>query len=659
MRRGIGWDPLPETMFGQDTDELFGYTTKKVVWVRDRWIGILYYFLVFLVVCWVIGGQILYRNEHFLRKDVSGITRMWYSHPTRNQCEPTHHECHSDYRSLEDLPYCAGVYTGDKAVKFPVECHYEDKTTMIPTGEVDNKLFLTTSVELITEKLHCKPTSENGHECENVYVEEEGTDCMMGTYMCRKRGGKENQFYYVADVESFVIQLTSSYERDWVTGTSLEHPGSYQECRRARGEHQHSRLRKHEESGEEMGKVDSWVNRMKEAGKACEDPKIHRIECLPGIACAQEEKFDVLKSTGIKDGLKDAGKATGLEEEEEEEEGEEEKAAEDSEASSNAASFLGHQQQLLHTTPRFFAQDPVSGGHTYGHPFPSRGPGHWPRRKHRAASLQQAKGNSSTRLLQTPRAAASPTGASTFQHHLENEKFREALAEFQRSKKAGAGPAEGEDEYRPTPDQYSSAWGDTFKLGRLLQLAGTDLDADFNRDGWSARQAGTVLEVRVVYNNLYPFLSSFGYKPVEYHYEVRELVMPYVSRQQLAEIQPEDYPNTRTYEVRHGVMIWFSVSGTFGFFNVVYFLLMLTTGFALMASAISFTDIFSVYIHPRRRNFFHLKYEITPDFSEMWQCEKCLYWNSPEATKCAGIDMWISPAEGKPCGHPRGEAAPS
>lgn len=203
------------------------------------------------------------------------------------------------------------------------------------------------------------------------------------------------------------------------------------------------------------------------------------------------------------------------------------------------------------------------------------------------------------------------------------------------------------------PDQYTSAWGDSFKLGRLLQLAGINLDHDRNLDKWSTRQAGTVLEVRVVYNNLYPILSSFGYRDVEYNMEVRELPMPYVSNIQLADVQPDDYPASRVYEVRHGILIWFKVSGTFGFFNVVYLLLMLTTAFALAASAISITDAFSIYLHPRKNNFFHLKYEVTPDFSEMWQCEKCGYQNAPDATTCSGVERWLSRDEVAPCGAPK------
>merc|ERR1740138_539700 len=97
-----------------------------------------------------------------------------------------------------------------------------------------------------------------------------------------------------------------------------------------------------------------------------------------------------------------------------------------------------------------------------------------------------------------------------------------------------AAPAEGKSY------GYSNAWGDVFSLSELLELAGVDLDKDVNMDGWSAREAGIALEVSAVYHNLSPILSSFGYRPVRYQYEVRELMLPYVSRTQMSSVQPDD-----------------------------------------------------------------------------------------------------------------------
>lgn len=201
---------------------------------------------------------------------------------------------------------------------------------------------------------------------------------------------------------------------------------------------------------------------------------------------------------------------------------------------------------------------------------------------------------------------------------------------------------------------WKTLWGDHIKVGKLLELAGVDLDRDYNMDGYTARQSGTVIEIEAKYNNLYHFASSFGYQPVEYTYEVNERAMPYVSRDMLVEDQPDDYPTSRKYTVQHGILVVFKVSGTFGFFNVVYLILMLSVSAALVGSATKIIDMFSIYAHPRRRNYFHLKYQVSPDFSDMWICEVCGYYNEKHREVCNGVDRWKSHDDDPgPCNAPR------
>lgn len=193
----------------------------------------------------------------------------------------------------------------------------------------------------------------------------------------------------------------------------------------------------------------------------------------------------------------------------------------------------------------------------------------------------------------------------------------------------------------PQNVQYSTFLGDTFTLGKLLQLAGVaSLDDLRNRDGWTGRQSGTVLEVQVVYNNMYRLLSNFGYTAVEYTYKVRELPMAYVSRQVLAPVQPAEYPAVRDYEVQYGIVLWFRVAGTFGNFHLLYLMVMLTAAFALVAVAGGITDLVAIYAHPRRKNYFQLKYEVSPDFDRMWCCKECGFYNHDRETTCRGVDRW-------------------
>merc|ERR1719387_2097658 len=137
---------LPDTILGYDTDEILAFSTKKVVWVRDRFIGLLYYSLIFLVFLWVVIGQILWRNEHFLQKDVGGIARIWYTHPTVDGCDPNHAECRSGFRNLNSLGYCdvfdpsavrpkdAGNPSARPAEK-KRKCRFYDKHSLWPVGE--------------------------------------------------------------------------------------------------------------------------------------------------------------------------------------------------------------------------------------------------------------------------------------------------------------------------------------------------------------------------------------------------------------------------------------------------------------------------------------------------------------------------------------------
>jgi len=562
-----------EQVFGMDTDEVLAYSTKKVVWIRDRYVGCCYYSLVMAVIIWVIGGQILVNNEHFLTKDVEGLSRMWYAHPTKNNCDPEKAGCHANFTNLQNLSYC-DAYDGPKS---PVQahCEYQDKLTLVPGGVIDEKLFLTTAIEKIVEKRHCAPSAANNYTCENTYTSEEGSNCLHPDTLCRNRGGHKNQFFYVADIKNYKVRFTSSYARDDIRGTSLMHPAFVGICPKLlRVEHKPRTWSQRKEVLEH--------NQCKEG-----EAEIVKLPCEFGVDCAEMRKFDILESTGV----------TVV-----------------SKSLRNSMKDISARGDML--------RESVVGAASYVFGKPRR------------------KGPTAQVLLRTDDATASVGNHANF---------------------ADASSAEPHAALHNTTmhDEYSDNWGDVFSVGRLLQLAGADLDADFNMDGWTTRQAGTVLEVRAVYNNLYPVLSTFGYKPVQYHYKVSELMLPYVSRMQLAAVQPDNYPEERVYEVRYGILIHFKVAGSFGFFNLVYLLLMLTTAFALTATATTLTDLFFLYLSDHSDNFFHLKYEVTPDFSDMWRCDTCGFYNLETEQQCRGVPRFMCPKTTPPCGAPRPNTPPA
>jgi len=152
--------------------------------------------------------------------------------------------------------------------------------------------------------------------------------------------------------------------------------------------------------------------------------------------------------------------------------------------------------------------------------------------------------------------------------------------------------------------------GDVFRIDKLLQLAGLSLDNTFNIDGEPLREAGTVIEIEAVYTNLHPWLSSFGITDVSYSYKVSTRPMEEMKTELFAQSQP-DFPNTRIIEDRHGLYIVAKISGEFGFFSVVYTLVMLTTAVALISVAVVITDKLAIYVMPERETYKAKKYDLT------------------------------------------------
>jgi len=531
---------LPETIFGQDTDDVLAYATPKVAYVRDRYVGALYYILVMMALCWVLGGQVLWRNEHFLLKDVKGIPRMFITHPTKNQCDPNTPSCLSDFKSLSELPYC-NEYAGKGKVAHPAKCHYADKHTMFSDGTLGSQVFVPTSMVVIEEKLSCKPSATNKFSCANEY-EKVGDD--KGYYF------NETQMNFYANVEDYTIQFTSTYHREHIAGTSLDHPGFFEEC-----------FDKDENKGKHM----SWKDRMSSKDKPCQDERTMPVGCIQGIEC---------NKGGLKT-LKDL-----------------------SMGSRTHKDLLKGKMDMIQQEKSEDVDVHIPG----------------------VSTARRA-------LRQSPHASL----ATSFASH------------------------DKEEVNRPTPDVYASTWGDTFKLGKLMALAGIDVDNHYNMDGHTARMAGTIIEVEATYTNLRKFLSSFGLSQVMYSYRVKERKLPYVSRESLHPQQPDDFPKSRRYLVQHGILLDFKVGGEFGFFSIVYLLIMLTTSMALLATAHKITDLTSLYLHPRKKNYFHLKYEVSADFSDMWMCDTCGFYNHGDDLLCKGLDKWESPSDTPVCGCDRPE----
>jgi len=536
---------LPEQIFGYDTDDLLAYQTPKQALVRDRYVGALFYILTGIAMSWVLIGQVLWRNEHFMLKDVKGIPRMKIDHPTVNQCDPNEADCLASFKSLSELPYC-NQHAGGPSVAHPGNCTYADKHSMFIDGTVGQQVFIPTSVVTLEEVKRCEPNATNDHSCDNEYEKDWGD---RGYYF------NETQMQFYADIEDFVIQFTSTYHRENIAGTSLDHPGFYSEC-----------FDKDESAGKDL----SWKERLTRREKVCKDERRMPVECIPGVDC-HKGRLQTIKDIRL---AKKLTSNHGMDNEDDEDD------------------------------------DTASPDGTDGTD---------------EGSLVQLHGLSTSRRL------------------LRANHGRHASVHTRRKYMK---PKED----RPTPDVYANTWGDSFKLGKLMQLAGVDLDRHYNMDAFTTRMAGTIIEVEATYTNLRRFLSSLGLSQVQYTYRVRERKLPYLSKESLHPDQPEDFPQRRRYLVQHGILLNFQVGGEFGFFNIVYLLITLTTSLALLATAFKITDLTSLYLHPRRKNYFHMKYDVSGDFSDMWLCTKCGYLNLSSDATCMGLEKWESHIDTPPCG---------
>lgn len=199
-----------------DWDNLLIYETLKIVRIHDKRLGVLYYSLVFLIICYVIGFQILYSNEHFQRYDVHGMGRITIQQPTYKLCNPNDADCLSDYKPLTELPYCK-QYTGKNPSKHQQDCIYADQHSLMPRGMLEDKMFVPTRIDKHYETKACEPSPDNGWVC-------------MNEYTAAHASANSTENVYVADIERYTLLFTHVYHRGATRGNSLSTPGRYRYC---------------------------------------------------------------------------------------------------------------------------------------------------------------------------------------------------------------------------------------------------------------------------------------------------------------------------------------------------------------------------------------------------------------------------------------------
>lgn len=566
-------DAGDETTHEEDVqkDTNFGYVTQKVVFIRDRWLGILYNALLALIMTYVILFQCMWGNAHFEKRDVSGVGRIWFQHPTqlKNEtgapCEPNGDPaCKSDWKPLSQLPYCRQS-PSESRVEQAKDCIFADKHSiqgLEETGESD-RIFLPTVLVRYDEVRSCTPNATNGYTCkDNEY----------------KQVNKSNMTFY-ADVENIMLQLTSSYgaggDGDAMSGTSDQIPARLEEC----------------DWGDISSTKRSWNDRIN--GKACESKKLKEKAFTCRVAQGKTCKV----------------------------------------------------AQPLHAVPHFMRRWQEKAGVSLAavglrardEPVPAPPP-------------DEDEGAS-------PRATALPLGWGAWE---EGETHDGAGSMALESARLAGG-------LQKLP-YWTSASGDCFTVGKLLLMAGANLDNDMNMDKLSSRQTGTIIVITAYYTNAYPLISSwlfftnwFNASAIvpKYVYKVREQPIPYISREMLTIDQPADYPKRRSFELQYGILVVFQVDGVMLFGNSAHMLIIFSIFGGLMGVATLAVDFCMVNVSNKRRNYFHMKYDVTSAASDMWECQVCGFHNKRAHARCRGVEQWTNEEDNGVCGAPRPGASTS
>jgi len=111
----------------------------------------------------------------------------------------------------------------------------------------------------------------------------------------------------------------------------------------------------------------------------------------------------------------------------------------------------------------------------------------------------------------------------------------------------------------------------------------------------------------VNYQNLHAFSSSFGDTSIDYEYKVSARPMHQVKQEMV--LWKSDALDRRIIESRKGILVTVKVRGTFGFFSLMNFMLMLTTAAALLTLATVLTDRIATSMLHHRDFFFNAIYE--------------------------------------------------
>mmetsp|Transcript_107410 Transcript_107410/g.169570 ORF Transcript_107410/g.169570 Transcript_107410/m.169570 type:complete len:480 (-) Transcript_107410:194-1633(-) len=194
---------LPRSICGQDTDDLFAYTTQKMVKIRDARLGVLSYMLILAIFVYIVVWKLIAEGGYLVRIPASNTVRLTLQQPTKDAkgktCNPNNQSCDDYFTPATALDYCWSEDRTKQGKFDTLNCTYMDggEVAVVKT----NSIMMTTSV-------HQYSQSRSG-KCEN------------GSPSCTKLWDiQTDQKYYVVDPESFTLLIDHSLTTQLDVSTS-------------------------------------------------------------------------------------------------------------------------------------------------------------------------------------------------------------------------------------------------------------------------------------------------------------------------------------------------------------------------------------------------------------------------------------------------------
>eukprot|EP00933_Yihiella_yeosuensis_P065763 TRINITY_DN6973_c0_g1_i1.p1 TRINITY_DN6973_c0_g1~~TRINITY_DN6973_c0_g1_i1.p1 ORF type:complete len:517 (-),score=59.66 TRINITY_DN6973_c0_g1_i1:228-1778(-) len=173
--------------------------------------GLLYWILVLgIIVVYVIIYGVVINNNHLSYEPPMGSVRIGLRRPTevdpktKHFCNPAHHDCRNNFTSILALPYCMNnwlQYKGGTKRK----CRLWDEDSVV-TRNVGTDVQIGTYVRVWEQIKVCDGTDKAFFQLEA----QAQNDRIEAASCPRTFNTQENETFYLADVENFVVTIHHS-----------------------------------------------------------------------------------------------------------------------------------------------------------------------------------------------------------------------------------------------------------------------------------------------------------------------------------------------------------------------------------------------------------------------------------------------------------------